>query len=137
MAELSVSVSKNAKIGTRKLDAFVRKAPKQIKEGLGAAGNIVLKQWKRNISGTGFTRNPGRSSRFPGVNTGMMLSSMFRKLEATEVHIGPSSIASYAVYHETGTKNMPARPVVEPTWDMVGQKAIDKFVDIAMRPLRI
>ena len=135
LAELTIIMSKNAKTGGRKVNAFLRKAPQQVKKGLRVAGGIVKKQWGRNISGDGFTRSPGISRQFPGVASGTYFDTLFVESKATFARVGPQRTAFYAVFHETGTKNMPARPVVEPTWRMVGEEALDKFVSIAMKPL--
>ena len=133
---LTVSMSANAKSGGRKVSAFLRRGPGDIKKGLRVAGAVVLKQWRKNISGDGYTRNPSRSVPFPGVASGQMFRTL--ALQSTDggmaVRIGPD--VDYAIYHETGTRNMPARPVVEPTWDMAGEEALAKFHAISMGSLR-
>lgn len=133
MAELSITMK--PKSGSRKLKAFADKAPGQIKKGLRKAGSMILKDWAKKISGTGFVRNPARASKYPGVMTGQMFRTLTAKPvnSGMAVQIGPN--VSYAIFHETGTKHMPARPVVPDVWKDTGDDALDAFQKTIAEPL--
>lgn len=124
------------KVGSVKVSRFTKGMSKNLRLGLTEAGAVVQKQWLRNISGTGYTKNPGRSKPFPGHLTGQYARTLRVRIfsNGKAVHIGPN--VNYAIYHETGTKHMPARPVVKPTMDKVGRQAFKVLNRRIIGPLR-
>ena len=135
MAEVTISLGPHGKVGSKKLDRFVRMYPRQLKQGLLAAGAVILKDWREKIGGDGFVRNPGRSKPYPGVLRGQYFRTLVAKLISSDtgVRIGPN--VDYAGYHEHPHKGRPARPVLKPVFQAVGEKAIDKLQKKLAEPL--
>lgn len=115
----------------RALTNLDKAMPSAIKRGMNKAGGLLLKDMRRKISGPGFTRNPARSSPYPGIASGEMFRTMFSSVsqegDAIVLRVGPN--VHYAIYQEYGTKHIPARPFVGPTWRDKGDSAIDKIQD--------
>lgn len=108
-----------------RIPRFRKSIPKQTRRGLIKAGAILEREFKHMVGGPGFTRNPGRSSDFIGVNQGRLRGSITSQLDSDgeTVRIGPD--VKYAIFHQIGTKHIPARPMLEPLWKRKGAKALD------------
>jgi len=103
MAEIHIQIAGDKRI-TRKLRSFGADLNGNLKRGMEAAGHVLLRNMRRKISGLGFSRNPARSSPYPGVKHGQMLRTLFSKVETVTggpvLRVGPS--VKYAVYQEFG-----------------------------------
>jgi len=140
LAELRMTMKPKQSIKIGKLTQEMRP---RLKRGLAEAGSIIEKQIKQHLSGAGFTRNPMRSSPYPGVLHNVLRSSVQFKLESDglTVHIGPGGAASvYATIHEFGgmagrgyKTRIPARPYVAPAWKKKGKDAITAIQRAIMR----
>jgi len=123
--------------GSLKIREWLVRRPEVVKKGLNAAGAVLLREGKQMISGLGFTRDPGRTSPYPGILTGQMrrtfTSRQVNRGGAPEQHVGPA--VEYAVFHEVGTKNMPARPFMKPLAEIKGDEAIDAMIHEILKPL--
>jgi len=122
-AELSMKMKpKQSQI----LFRLTTKMKPNIRQALVKAGAILEGQIKEHLSGPGFTRNPNRSSPYPGILSGTLRSSVHFKLESNglTVHVGPGGAArKYAAIHEFGgmagrghSTYIPARPYVFTAW---------------------
>lgn len=136
MADISFNIKFDGKNGSRKLNAFDAKFRGNLKRGLRGAGKILSKSAKRKIQGEGFTRNPTRSSDYPGVLSGQMLKTLMWQMIHSNmgVQVGPN--VEYGPYLEFGTKNMPARPFMGDTWKEEKDDAIKTVNDAVMGPIR-
>ena len=131
LAELKINMVPKQSI---KIGRLTREMKPRLKRGLAEAGSIIEKQIKQHLSGAGFTRNPMRSSPYPGILHNALRPSVIFKLESDglTVHIGPGGAASaYAAIHEFGgmagrghQTRIPARPYVAPAWKKKGKDAI-------------
>lgn len=140
MAELKINMVPKQSI---KIGRLTKEMRPRLKRGLAKAGSIIEKQIKRYLSGAGFTRNPMRSSPYPGVLHGSLRSSVRFVLESDglTVHIGPGGAASaYAAIHEFGgmagrghKTRIPARPYVAPAWQKKGKDAITAIQKAIMK----
>ena len=130
MSELKINMTPKRSI---KLDRFQKGFNGNLRKGFTVAGGLLLKEMRQKVSGTGFTLNPARSSDYPGVLTGEMRRTMFMRVEdgGMTLRVGPD--VKYAKYQEFGTKHIPARPFVFPTWNDTGDKAVDAIQKALMR----
>lgn len=135
MAELTITMK--PKSGSRKITAFVQQSEQKIKSGLRKAGAIILKDWTQKIGGEGFVRNPGRASKYPGIMKGDYFGSLSVKSEdgGMAVSIGPRGL-EYPIFHEAGTRHMPARPVIPDVWKDSGDDALNAFQRTIAEPLK-
>uniref|UniRef100_A0A6M3JV65 Tail protein n=1 Tax=viral metagenome TaxID=1070528 RepID=A0A6M3JV65_9ZZZZ len=136
MAEIIIKVDGAERI-VRKIDGFSRALPGQIKKGFQRAGSIFIKDMRTKISGLGFSRNPARSSPYPGIKSGQMFRTLFMKVGGTAtgqyLRVGPN--VHYAVYQEFGTSTIPARPFVGPTLKENLDAAMDAIQQEIAKPL--
>ena len=79
MAEISITINGDKRV-TRKLTGFSRALPGQLSRGFKRAGAIFIKDMRTKISGDGFSRNPARSSPYPGIKSGEMFRTLFMKV---------------------------------------------------------
>ena len=136
MAEITIKVDGDKRV-TRKLTGFSRALPGQIKKGFQRAGSIFIRDMRTKISGLGFSRNPARSSPYPGIKSGEMFRTLFMKVGGAAtgqyLRVGPN--VDYAVYQEFGTSHIPARPFVGPTLKENLDEAMDAIQDEIAKPL--
>ena len=136
MAEISITVTGDKRV-TRKLTGFSRALPGQLRKGFQRAGAIFIKDMRTKISGLGFSRNPARSSPYPGIKSGEMFRTLFMKVGresgGVSLRVGPN--VKYAVFQEFGTKHIPARPFVGPTLQENIDEATDAIQEEIARPL--
>ena len=138
MAEINITVTGDKRV-TRKLTGFSRALPGQLRKGFQRAGAIFIKSLRTKISGLGFSRNPARSSPYPGIKSGEMFRTLFMKVDKAggnpRLRVGPN--VKYAIYQEFGTKHIPARPFVGPTLQKNIDEAMDAIQEEIARPLGI
>ena len=137
MAEISIQVQGGKRI-TRKIAGFQHALPGQIAKGFRKAGEIFLSSIRDKISGEGFSRNPARSSPYPGIKSGEMFRTLFMKVSRRQggvtLRVGPN--VDYAIYQEYGTSTIPPRPFVGPTLNEELDEAMDAIEFEIMKPLR-
>ncbi len=78
-----------------KLGKFNRKMKGNVKKSLSQIGAVIAKQAKRNISGLGFTRNPSRNSKYPGILTGTLKSTLISKMGGSGTYVDIGSNVGY------------------------------------------
>ncbi len=135
---VELTVKFNDKRYKRMLNRFQRAQPAQRKKGMFAAGTIFLKEMKSKTRGEGFTRNPSRSSSYPGVNTGEMRRTMNVNVEndGMEMRVGPHvNYAQYLEFHEHRNTKI-KRPFVRDTLTEGFEKAVDAIARAVFSPLR-
>lgn len=120
---------------SRKLGNIDRALPDDIARGLNSMGATLLKSMTRKVSGPGFTRNPQRSSPYPGVYKGNLFRSLFSKVNKPRLQLRVGPNVEYA-YHLEFKKGKGRYPFVGPTLDDTGDKAMDDFMDQIRKALR-
>lgn len=116
---------------SRKVRKLIRQMGPRMHRGLTNAGAVVEGSWRNKISGTGYTRNPGRAKPYPGVYRGEYFRTLTSRVKGQAAVIGPK--VDYAAYHETGTKHIPARPVIPDTIKDSRAKVIHVFTKEVMK----
>jgi len=102
-AELSIKL--DDKRFRRTMERFKRQQPQQRRKGMLKGGSILVRSIHKKIGGEGFTRNPSRTSKYPGVLTGTMYKTIYAKVDpkGTWLVVGPGGAASkYAAALEFG-----------------------------------
>ncbi len=120
------------------LNRFQKAQPAQRKKGMFGAGAIFLKGMKRKMRGEGFTRNPSRSSSYPGHLTGETVRTMNVQVkdDGMEMRVGPHvNYGQYLEFFEHRNTKI-KRPFVRDTLTEGFEKAVDAIARAVFSPLR-
>jgi len=93
MPEIAIKMTPNHSV---KLKRFKAQTGTNMKKALSQIGRVIAKQAKRNISGEGFTRNPGRGSIYPGQKSGGLNRGLIPKMGPKGDYVDIGSNVHYA-----------------------------------------
>ncbi len=98
MANFSITM-KMTPNHSRKLRAFNKQLPKNIRVALKEIGRLIWERASSNVAGAGFSRNKGRSSKYPGVGkTGNLRAGLNSVLEPDGMAVGVGTHVEYDKY---------------------------------------
>jgi HK97 gp10 family phage protein len=122
MIEFKVSGFKELERNLRKLPQEI--AGKVLRESLRKAAQPVVEQAK-----TAAPRSTDPGSQGHLADSIALRSFKTEGLDDLEVNLwlGPSPKHFYGMFHEFGTRKMPARPFLRPAWDAQGNEVLDAF----------